>query len=254
MSDRALRRPHGFTGLDYEHFSVNTLYDYYWLTGDPLARDELARAGRGLLELLEEVPFPTCRGEGWCMQAAVLIARGTGEPDVVDAVARRFRDRIEPVIGAPSALYVLSQPPHEQALEGEEAFDCPWQMSAFVHGAHAMYRQTGDPRFAQAGLQAARVMAGPGWVEDVGPKYLLSVDKPDRYMMPAGFGPLEGTAVMEIGGFVLADELSPNQVERSLFRRRVDFLLAPYTVEPERSRAAINPWFQILLDRRDRVR
>src|SRR6185436_1422558 len=39
--------PHGFTAPDYEHFSVTLLYDWWWLTADPFARDELARLGRG---------------------------------------------------------------------------------------------------------------------------------------------------------------------------------------------------------------
>ena len=251
MSKRTLQRPHGFTALDYEHFSVDLLYDYYWLTGDLLARDEILRMGRGLPEVLQNLPFRTCRGEGWCMQAAVLIARATGDDTCVATMHKRFRDVVEPELGVDPAPYVIRQPPHEDALDGKEAFDCPWQMAAFVHGAHAMFEQTSDPRFAKAAVRAGRVMAGPGWLEGEGPKYLVSAMDASRYTMPVGFGPLEGTALMEVSGFVLAAELARKQADRDLFRRRIDLLMTPYE-KVERARTAMNAWFQLALDRRAR--
>ena len=248
MSPRTLQLPHGFTALDYEHFSVDLLYDYYWLTGDPLARDELVRVGRGLLRVLAEVPFLTSRGEGWCMQAAVLIARATGDTGLVEAVRGRFRERVEHELGGPDALYVLRQPRHSDVLGGDEPFDAPWQMAAFIHGAHAMFQQTGERRFADAAVHAAKVMAGPGWVDEVGPKYILSATDPAVFMMPVAFGPRAGTAVMQIGGFVLAAQMASSESERAMFRRRSEFLFEPYDDVAERSQAQLNTWFQLYLD------
>jgi hypothetical protein len=248
MSPRTLQQPHGFTALDYEHFSVDLLYDYYWLTGDPLARDELARAGRGLPRVLAELPFLTSRGEGWCMQAAVLISRATGDPEPVERLHERFRERVEPELGSPGALYVLRQPPHRDVLGGEEPFDAPWQMAAFIHGAHAMFQQTGDRRFADAAVRAAKVMAGPGWVDEVGPKYLLSATDPDVFTMPVAFDPRAGTAVMQVGGFVLAAQLTRADADKSMFKRRSEFLFEPYDDEVERAQARLNTWFQLYLD------
>src|SRR5262249_15700811 len=84
--------PHGFTAPDYEHFSVILLYDGWWLTGDPLARDELARLGRGVRAELQAVPFLTSRGEGWCLQSGVLIARATGDAALLEWLRRRCLD------------------------------------------------------------------------------------------------------------------------------------------------------------------
>jgi hypothetical protein len=253
LSARTMRLPHGFAPLDYEHFSVDLLFDYYWLSGDLLARAELARMGRGLPRVLGVIPFQTARGEGWCMQSAVAIARATGDGALVAHIDHRFRREVKPALGGAAEPHVLAQPPHLEALDGTEAFDCPWQMSAFVHGAAAMHRQTGDPIYAAAALHAARVMAGPGWLTGHGPKYLLSAADPGRYTMPVGFGPLEGTALMQLGGFVLARGMAREEADKTVFQRRAMALAAPY-VEVSRPRAAMNPWFQLWCDAEARRR
>lgn len=257
LSQRTITRPHGFTALDYEHFSVDLLYDYYWLTGDPFALDELRRIGSGLLPLLEALPFATSRGEGWCLQAGVLIARASGDDDLLAALLERFERVILPVLGAASASYAIPQPPHPEALQPGVDFDLPWQMAALIYGFHALYQQTGDLRVRDAIGRVAMVMARAGWLDGVGPKYLVSASDPQNFSMPVGFGPLEGTAWMQIGAFVLAAELADSEVDRSLFRQRADFLSEPHLVlgkDPSRASAiggaAANPWFQIHLDRR----
>ena len=249
LSPRTIRMPHGFTALDYEHFSVDLLFDHYWLTGDVLAQMEIERMARGLPGLLERLPFLTCRGEGWCMQAAVLHYRATGDRSVLDFMARRFHKEVRPKLGPKGMGWVLRQPPHERAFGKGVFFDAPWQMAAFVHGMHAMYRCTGDVVFRDTALRTARAMAAPGWVEGKGPKYLVSATDPGRYTMPVGYGPLEGTAIMEMGAFVLAEEMATKVADKQLFRRRADFLHAPYK-ETEPNVIAANPWFQLLLDRR----
>ena len=94
-------------------------------------------------------------------------------------------------------------------------------------------------------------MAGPGWLKGTGPKYLVSALDPGRYTMPVGYGPLEGTAIMQVGAFVLAEEMTTDVGDKQLFARRAWFIYEPYSrVEPQVSRA--NSWFQLLLDRRDK--
>jgi hypothetical protein len=207
LSERALRRPHGFTALDYEHFSVDLLYDYYWLTGDPLARDELQRMGAGLADLLAGLPFSTCRGEGWCLQAAVLIARATGDRELLRALHRRCRDVVLPKVWAAPPHVALVQPGHPDAF-GPDPFDAPWQMAALVHGLHALFAEVGDADLARAAVRVGQAMAVPGWVEGVGPKYLVNARDPSRYAMPIGFAPCAGTALLQTGAFALAAEMA----------------------------------------------
>lgn len=251
LSERTIRKPHGFVAVDYEHFAMNLVFDYYWLTGDPLAEMEMRRTITGLPALLEGLPFLTCRGEGWCMQAAALAEMATGDRAVLDFVTKRFRQEVLPKLGPEGASYVLRQPPHEDAFGAGVQFDAPWQMAAFVHGLAAMYQRTGDAVFRDAALRTARVMAGPGWLQGTGPKYLVSARDPGRYTMPVGYGPLEGTAIMQVGAFVLAEEMATKPDDRQLFGRRARFIYEPYRkLEPQVSGA--NPWFQLLLDRKDR--
>ncbi len=251
LSDRTIRVPHGFGAVDYGHFSVDLLFDYYWLTGDPLALMEIRRTVAGLPTLLKGLPFFTCRGEGWCMQAAALHEMATGDRRVLDFVKQRFRDEVQKKLGPKGASWVLRQPPHKDAFGDGVYFDAPWQMAAFVHGLHAMYRRTGDGMFRDAALRTARAMAVPGWLQGSGPKYLVSAVNAGRYTMPVGYGPLEGTAIMQVGAFVLAEEMATDVADKQLFRRRADFIYEPYNkVEPEVN--AANPWFQLMLDRRDR--
>jgi hypothetical protein len=247
LSERSVQRPHGFTSLDYEHFSVDLLYDYWWLTGDPLAREELARAGRGLPKLLAGLPFLTARGEGWCLQAGVLIARATGDRGLLDALHERFVTAVLPALGRPPQGWALRQPPHADAFGDNVPFDAPWQMAALVHGLHALFVETGDARVREAAVRTAEIMATAGWIEGEGPKYLVSALDPREFRRPVGFGVLEGTAWLQLGAFVLAAELAADGALRDLLERRADAVFAPWRFA---SWVGSHPWFQLYLDRR----
>lgn len=249
LSPRSLQRPHGFTALDYEHFSVDLLYDYYWLTGDAFALAELRRMGSGLRPVLDTVPFLTSRGEGWCLQAGALIARATGDADLLAYLLARARSRVLPEISGPPTTVALAQPPHESALGPTDWFDAPWQMAALVHGLHALFRVTDAPDVSAAAVRTARVMAGPGWVEGTGPKYLVSASQSGRYTLPVGFGPMEGTAVMEIGAFVLAAEMTEESADRAVFARRAREIVDANWARGD-GRIGDDRWAQLHLDRK----
>ena len=94
-------------------------------------------------------------------------------------------------------------------------------------------------------------MAGPGWLDEVGPKYLVSARQAGRYIMPVGFAPMEGTARMEMGAFVLAAEMTKEPQDRVLFERRAAALArdhAPFDNED----FASDVWSQLFVDRRER--
>jgi len=253
----ARRAPHGFVALDYEHFSVGLLFDWYWLTADPLALRELARMGRGLRSLVAGVPFATCRGEGWCLQSAALIARATGDEALARDLVDRFFDDVWPGAADPESGMVLPQPAHEMAFSGAERFDAPWQMAALLHGFHAMLRAPGlgeqrRERLRAAAGKVALVMGGPGWVDGVGPKYLVSERGADRYTLEAGDDPLTGTAWMQVGGFVLGAEMTTDEQLKELMGRRMRSIVEPAVagMEPATlARIGAHPWFQLALDR-----
>lgn len=253
-----LRAPHGFQAPDYEHFSVLLLYDWYWLTGDPLARDEMARLGRGLQDLLAALPFRTSRGEGCCLQAGALIARATADPALTAWLLQRCKQQLLPRLPDAGTGCCIAQPPLPQVL-GDQPFDAPWQMACLVRGLHALYIATGDAALAAAVVRSADAMAGAGWLDGHGPKYFVSALDPGRYTMPADASIEAGVARIVLGAFAVARELAVARSDAAAAQRldnRIGWLferLLPAAVDPaELAALTANPWLQIALDRRAR--
>lgn len=254
LSARALREPHGFESLEYEGISVDLLFDLWWLTGDPLVRDELRRTGAAIRRLLQRLPFLTSRGEGWCAQALAAVAIATEDAELLAWAAHRMRSIVLPRLSE-SPYVALAQPPHPDALGGSVHFDAPWQMAALVHGLHALHRATEDDEFAVAAVDVARRMAVHGWKEGVGPKYLLSATDPGDFCLAREDTPLAGTARFLIGAFVLAREHADGDAPLSdLFAAR-----ARAIVDGARDALGIlgtddraDRWLQLWLDREER--
>jgi hypothetical protein len=241
-----VKAPNGWTAQDYEHFSLDLLYDFWWLTNDPLARDEIARAAAGLRALLPAIPFSTSRGEGWCLQAGTLAGRALGDAGLLELLRERVAHEIAPVLARSPKHVAIPQPPHAEALGPTTRFDAPWQMAALVHGLAALHRATDDPLLPGLVMRVAAAMVGPGWVEGEGPKYLVSEQDPGRYMLAVGTDPLEGTAWMEIGAFVLAKKFSQDEQERALLTRRAAEIVMPWRAGRVGAESH-NPWFQLWL-------
>ena len=257
----ALDRPHGFTALDYEHASVDMLRDWWWLTGDVLARDELRRVAGGMIRVVDEVPFLTSRGEGWSMQSMVLVARaegGSAGQRLVAQLADRFMARVAPELGKKGQPWVLKQPGHPRVFGDDVPFDAPWQMAAFVHGAVALRDALPLEHPARAALlaailHAADVMATDGYVPGEGPKFMMSARGTGDYTMPLGHDAREHTAWMQVGAFVLAAERTDVSEDAALWLRRAthiaESVLAADVAPSDRQRAVENRWFQLLFDR-----
>ncbi len=250
--------PHGFTRLDYEHFAVGLLYDWWWLGGDPLARAELRRMGTGLRATMTGVPFRTSRGEGWGLQSGVLIARATGDVALREWLRRRAVEVTAELRRGAAPGIAIAQPSHPAGPDGDP-FDGPWQIAALCHGLHAVWRATGDPEVAAALRAAADAIAGSGWLPGQGPKYLVSAVDPGRYTVPADPMTVQGVNRMVAAGLVLAlDVPAAGPDADAAVRRALGFLcdgILPPDADPRRRAAALgNPWLQVVWDRRERGR
>jgi hypothetical protein len=253
LSRRAIERPHGFRAFDYEHISADLPFDLYWLTGDPCARHELGRLGSGLLPVLRSAAFRTSRGEGACLRAGVLIARATGDRDLLAALRRHLVDELEPRIGAddPRRMHAIAQPPDPRALDGRQEFDLPWQMGLLVHGLHALWRESGDDLARELALRVARRMAGTCWIDGVGLAGLVSATAAGVRVPAPGDG--SGAQGIALGAFVLAAEMTADEADRETFRSRADAMLRSAGREPG-DRAWPAAWFALHDDRADRPR
>lgn len=258
LSARVLSRPHGFTVLDYEHFSVDLPFDWYWLTADPIARDELVRATRHLPEILAAVPFRTARGEGWCLQAAVLAAVATGDVGLLRPVLERLRAEVLPRLGGgpdePKPwTAVLPQPGDVRVLGADEPFDAPWQMAALVLGLHAAWRVDGGDDLRDALLAVAGSIVDRGFVEGVGPKCFVAARDAAVFAYPVGTVPTEGTGWMVVPALAVADEVVGSATGDSRFAKTAEFLVRK-NLDAHGAALHGNPWFQVFLDRNPDIR
>lgn len=253
LSLRAQARPHGFEPLDYEHVSVDLLFDVYWLTGDHLALDELRRHGAAIRGLLADRAFQTSRGEGVCILALASVVRATGDSELAEWLLAHVRNRVLPRLRE-HPLVAIAQPPHREVLDGASPFDSPWQMALLVHGLHAVHAVTDAADVAAAAVSVATRMAGPGWLEGVGPKYFVSARDPARFEMAREGVPAAGPGRFEVGAFVLAAELARSQPDlAAIFEGRARELMRAVTgaalVVPPGLRG--DPWLQLWLDRQE---
>ncbi len=248
--------PYGMNAYDYEHFTVDILYDFYCLTGSPWVHEELRLLGQHLKGLLTPKKYNrrwvgTSRGEGWCMKALALCFYATGDPSLRQHGVDRLHNILDRDRGKGKFTYASRQYPHPNAFGKGVYWDAPWQQGAYVMGMHACFLAFKDPLFRTLAIDVARFMAGPGWVEGVGPKYFVNVDNPKQYKLPVGYGPLGGTGEFEDPAFVLAAELAET-INKT--QEEKTFMDRAWTILEAHAHRGIgelcgNKWFQIHMDR-----
>ena len=246
-----LKRPHGMNAFDYEHMSVDVLYDFYCLSGQAWVRDELETLGWQLLGLLPRSKYGfsrvgTSRGEGWCMQALALCYQASGREEFKAhaihrlAALRKARGKL----GNPS-----TQSPDRRAFGEGVAWDAPWQQAAYILGMSAAFRSFGHEGFADLAVETCRYMATHGWEEGAGPKYFVSVEDPGgRFKSGRGSGTQEFCASALAVAAEIARARSQN-ADAELFERRLRELSQIYAHKGPEGLAA-SKWWQIPLDRR----
>ena len=246
--------PHGHPRIDYEHVSAQLLFDYWWITGDEFARDELRRIGASALAMLRSPAFRTGRGEGRCLEAGALAAMATCDASLLASLLAHAVQTLGPQIqrGKPAAL---PQPPHPLVLDGGGAFDSTSQMAALLRGLAALHRASGESALLPLIGAIADAMAGPAWLEGEGPKTFVNADDASRYSMAPSPEDRSGNDRTLIGAFVIAADLVDDAGRTDLWRRRAAFLLEreiPVTATfSDRLMASANPWLQAALDRRN---
>lgn len=253
LGPRARRRPHGWAALGYETFAVELLYDAYWLTGDPLARHELARAGSGLLGLLRQVEYRTSRGEGLALRAGVLIARATADANLLAALAVHARTVILPALAEAPRGTCFPQPGHPRALGSELPFDSTEQMAQLVLGLAALGDALQAPELRAAAVDVARRIATDGWLEGHGPAAWISARAFQVRLGPSGDAARSGLLGALSAAFVIAHGIAGSEDDRSRFDRRVEELRQDPAMPPLEATLG-DPWFQLVHDRRRPIR
>ena len=246
--------PYGFNAFDYEHMSVDLLYDFYCLTGSAFAREELRVLGQQLMSLLANDKFFyakawSSRGEGWCMKALALCYQASRDPQIKKHALARLHRVLDRDRGKKGFRYAVRQAAHKNAMA--RPWDAPWQQAAYVMGMDAGYRYFEDPLFRDIALDVADHMAGPGWLTGVGPKYMLATDDPKIFRMPTNYSALSGTAEFQIPAFVLAAELAREKGEDDRAKRflsRASSIVRAHAGQGF-DKLQARKWFQLYFDR-----
>jgi hypothetical protein len=154
---------HGFEPFDEEHWSSDLLFDYWTVSGDAWAKDELRQLGESLRGLLRPHGYSTsslqsARAEGWCMQGFVEAFLATGDLRFRDAALDRLHDIVDRdrPHGHPSGALRIESNEVRTGFPMPHRYYMPWQHGAVLHGYLAGWKFFGDPLYLSIANDVAR--------------------------------------------------------------------------------------------------
>lgn len=231
---------HGWDAFDLEHWSTDLLFDYWTVSGDAWAQEELRQLGQSLKSLMRLRDFPTqsiqsTQGEGWCMQGFAQVYQATHDTSIKDYALRRVNEivEVERRRDHPSrALTFQANDPATQYPMENEVF-MPWQHGAVLYGYLGAYRAFDESMLLKIAEDVATTVEyawvssmnhpNMGWIEN-GLRYHVPVSH-GGMLVPAnywdhlasgaslGSSPLGGAHELLVGGLhLLADNTSEPDV------------------------------------------
>lgn len=149
-------RAHGWEHFDHEHWSNDLLFDYWTISGDAWAKEELRQLGESLKALMRLRQYATAnlqatRAEGWCMQGFAQIYQATQDPAIKDYALRRVNEIVD-------VQRQKNHPSKAMAFQANYAgtyfpmphqFFMPWQHGAVLYGYLGAYQAFREPILRQ---------------------------------------------------------------------------------------------------------
>jgi hypothetical protein len=184
-------RAHGWNWYDHEHWTTDLLFDYWSLSGDEWAKEELRLLGeclKGLMRLNNyfTATIQSARAEGWCMFSFVQCYLATGDDSLRAYALRRVHEVIEVQRQKNHASRALMfEPSHPNTGFGaNHKFFMPWQHAAVVYGYVAAAKFFGDATCMRIAEDVV-AMLDYSWVRNWNdPRFGLVVNGL-RYYVPA---------------------------------------------------------------------
>jgi len=231
---------HGWDAFDPEHWSTDLLFDYWTVSGDAWAQEELRQLGQSLKSLMRLQDFPTqsiqsAQAEGWCMQGFAQVYQATRDPGIKDYALRRVNEivEVERRKDHPSrALTFLANDPATQYPMSHEVF-MPWQHGAVLYGYLGAYLAFDESLLLQIAEDVASTVEY-AWVSNINHPNMGWIENGLRYYVPVshngtpipanhwdhlssgaslGSSPLGGAHESLVGGLhLLADSTSEPEV------------------------------------------
>gem|GEM_PF-1179953 len=182
---------HGWSAFSPAHRSATLLFDYWTISGDAWAREELRQLGQAIKAAMHlgdhgSRPVHTAAVEGWRMQALAQVYQATRDHDIEVCARGRARAVVdaERRVGHPSrALMVHVADQSATYPEGYEVF-MPWQHGAVLYGFLGASRCFEDPLLLEVAENVATTVEY-SWVSATRHPSLGWVANGVRYRVPA---------------------------------------------------------------------
>ena len=191
-------KAHGWYGYDHEHFSADLLFDYWCISGDAWAKEELRQIGESLKATMRLRDYATAnvqavRAEGWCMQAFAQVYQATQDVAIKEYAMRRVNEVVE--VGrntahASKAMKFQNNYPSTTFPLNHEFF-MPWQHGAMLYGFLGAYKSFNEPLLLTI-AEDAIPMLDYSWVTNWNDPTLGFVANGLRYYVPVDYN---GTSI-----------------------------------------------------------
>lgn len=143
---------HGWNAYDVEHWSTDLLFDYWTISGDEWAKEEMRTLGQALKGSMRLTNYATAftqaaRAEGWCMQSFAQCYQATRAVDLKDYAIRRASEIVNAQrhIEHPSRAIKFQNNYPSTNFPGDHEFYMPWQHGAVLYGYLGGYLAFGEP-------------------------------------------------------------------------------------------------------------
>jgi hypothetical protein len=184
-------KAHGWQHFDHEHWSTDLLFDYWTLSGDAWAKEELRQLGQSLKGLMRLTYYYTqgiqpARAEGWCMQGFAQVYQATQDESIKDYAMRRVNEIVDTQRkkNHPSRALMFQQNYATTQYPLNHEFFMPWQHGAVLYGFLGAYRSFGEPVLMDIAEDVATTVEY-SWVTNMNHPTFGFVTNGLRYYVPA---------------------------------------------------------------------
>lgn len=149
-------KAHGWLHFDHEHWTTDLLFDYWTMTGDEWAKEELRQLGQSLKGLMRLQYYYTqsiqaARAEGWCMQGWAQVYQATRDDSIKTYAMRRLNEIVDVEREKNHASRAMTFQGNYAGTEWpmDHEFFMPWQHGAVLYGFLGAYRAFDEPKLLE---------------------------------------------------------------------------------------------------------
>jgi hypothetical protein len=143
---------HGWEAYDAEHWTTDLLFDYWTISGDAWAKEELRQLGQSLKSLMRLSYYATAtvfaaRAEGWCMHSFAQVYQATRDEALKTYAIRRATEIVDVQRrkNHPSKAIVFQGSHPATGYPTSHEFYMPWQHGSILYGYLGAYKAFGAP-------------------------------------------------------------------------------------------------------------